>query len=71
MSKKIAAVLPVGMMLATYLAASFFGRLFAEPGELVNSRDYSYVISTISIAAYLIGFASHDLYKKMSNKKST
>jgi hypothetical protein len=66
LSKRIAAMVPIIMMIATYFLTALFGRILAEPGKPVDYRDYSYVISVIPFAAYLIGFASHALYKKLS-----
>lgn len=65
MSKRIVAVIPIAMMITTYLLTTLFGRIIAEPGEPVDYRDYYYVISVIAFAAYLIGYASHALYKKL------
>ncbi|WP_171651365.1 hypothetical protein [Paenibacillus foliorum] len=56
------------MMLVTYLLASWFGRTLSEPGRPVNYKDYSYGISVISLAAYIIGLGSYAIYKKLNDK---
>ncbi|RKN86200.1 hypothetical protein [Paenibacillus ginsengarvi] len=66
MRKRIAAIIPILMMVAIYLISKVFGRMIAEPGEPVEYRDYDYVISVIPFAAYLVGYASHALYKKLA-----
>ena len=59
-------MIPITMMVVTYFLSTLFGRIIAEPGEPVDYRDFYYVISVIPFAAYLIGYASHALYKKLS-----